>query len=205
MKGEPIRDLKKIKVKDNGEPLVDVKKICPKIIIGLEPSRLKKEKSIFVRKRVAEMLKKAQKLLPDGYNFKIQDGWRPLKEQERYYFRDFRKLQKKNPNWPVSHLKKELNKWVFPPDAGIVPWHATGGAVDLTICYPNGRSLPMKSKKEKLPAKILKNRKLMKDIMGKVGFTNYSFEYWHFSYGDSGWALRTKRKTAIYGAAIKSG
>lgn len=203
MQGESIQTLKKIKIKDNGEPLVNLKKFCPKILIGLEKRRLSKEKSVFVRKTVAEMLKKAQKFLPLGYRFKILDGWRPLKEQKRYYFRELEKLKKKHPKWPLPRLKRELNKWVFPPDAGTPPWHTTGGAIDLTICYQNGKSIPMKSKKDKIPDRIFKNRKLLKGIMEKAGFTNYQFEWWHFSYGDTGWALRTGKKIAIYGSTEK--
>lgn len=203
MKGESIKSLKKIKAIDNGEPLVDIKKICPEIIVGLKKRRLKKEKSVFARKTVGEMLKKAQKLLPKGYKFRVEDAWRPLKEQERYYFRDLRKLRKEHSDWTESQLRRELNKWVFPPDAEITPWHTTGGAIDLTICYANGRSLPMRTKKDKIPDRILKNRRLLKEIMEKVGFTNYEFEWWHFSYGDTGWALRTGRKTSIYGMIEK--
>lgn len=199
MKGESIKNLKKIKIRDNGESTVDFKKVCPKIIIGLIPRRLKKEKSLYARKTVAKMLKKAQRFLPKCYQFKIIDAWRPLKEQRKYYFQELKKLRKKHSNWSESPLKKELNKWVFPPDVGIPPAHCTGGAIDLTICYKNGRSLPMESKKAKLSPKILKNRQLLKNIMEKVGFTHYPLEWWHFSYGDSGWALRKNRKTAIYG------
>lgn len=199
MKFASIKPLKKIKIRDNGELLIDLKKSCPGIIIELEPRRIRKEKSLFARKTVVKMLKRAQKLLPKGYKFKIKDAWRPIKEQKRYYFQEFKKIRKKYPNWTNSQLKRELNKWVFPPDTKITPWHLTGGAIDLTICYPNGRSLPMESQKEKLSPKILRNRRLLKNIMEKVGFVNYPLEWWHFSYGDSGWALITGRKTAIYG------
>jgi D-alanyl-D-alanine dipeptidase len=57
----------------------------------------------------------------------------------------------------------------------------------------------MQSSKAKFPPQILKNRQLLKHILEKVGFTNYQFKPWHWSYGDSGWALRADRKTAIYG------
>ncbi len=203
MKGEPIKALKKIKIVDNNESLVDIKKECPGIMVGLEKRRLKKEKSVFARKTVVKMLKKAQRLLPKGYKLKINDAWRPLKEQKRYYFRDLRKLKKEHSDWSKAQLRKELNKWVFPPDSGITPYHATGGTIDLTICYPNSRSLPMRTKKDKIPDRILKNRRLLREVMEKVGFTNYKFEWWHFSYGDIGWALRTGRKTAIYGMIKK--
>ena len=199
MKGESIKALKKIKIKDNDEPLVDLKKVGPKIIIDMEPRRLKKEKSLYARKTVAKMLKKAQRFLPKCYQFKIIDGWRSLELQRKYYFQDLKKLRKKHPHWPEFRLKRELNKWVFPPDVGIPPGHYTGGAIDLTICYKNGKSLPMDSKKAKPPAKILSNRQFLKNILEKVGFTRDPLEWWHFSYGDSGWALRKNRKTAIYG------
>jgi len=199
MKAESIKDLKKIKIKDNKEPLVDVKKFVPDVIIALEKRRLKKEKTVYLRKTAAKMLKKASKLLPKDCKFKIKDGWRPLKEQEYYYRRLYNKFKKRNPKWSESQLRKTVNKWTFPPDAGIAPYHTTGGAIDLTICYPSEREWAMRTKKKPVSKRILKNRRFLKDIMEKVGFTNYALEWWHFSYGDSGWAHRTGRKTTLYG------
>jgi D-alanyl-D-alanine dipeptidase len=43
------------------------------------------------------------------------------------------------------------------------------------------------------------NRKLLADVLIAVGLTSYAAEWWHWSYGDSGWALRTGRDTALYG------
>jgi len=31
-----------------------------------------------------------------------------------------------------------------------------------------------------------------------TGLTNYLGEWWHWSYGDSGWALRVGAKKAVY-------
>lgn len=89
----------------------------------------------------------------------------------------------------------------------------TGAAVDLRL-MKNGRKMPMKSKKlsyqenaqsvqPKLPKYIQRNRQIMFRALKKAGLTNYSQEYWHWSYGDIQWAKRNKKKKAFYGV-VKS-
>ena len=34
------------------------------------------------------------------------------------------------------------------------------------------------------------------------GLTNYPSEYWHWSYGDQGWAYRTGANQALYGVTL---
>jgi len=43
------------------------------------------------------------------------------------------------------------------------------------------------------------NRDLLCSTLEATGLTNYIGEWWHWSYGDSGWALRTGESHAIYG------
>jgi D-alanyl-D-alanine dipeptidase len=38
----------------------------------------------------------------------------------------------------------------------------------------------------------------MSKALLKVGFVNYPYEYWHWSYGDRHWAYCTKVPNAIY-------
>ena len=38
-----------------------------------------------------------------------------------------------------------------------------------------------------------------------AGLTNYPSEYWHWSYGDQGWAYRGGLPNAIYGATTPVG
>jgi D-alanyl-D-alanine dipeptidase len=40
---------------------------------------------------------------------------------------------------------------------------------------------------------------ILYNAMIKVGFSNISREYWHYSYGDGNWASKRKKKIAIYG------
>ena len=92
--------------------------------------------------------------------------------------------------------------------------HATGGALDLTLCY-RGRLMPMGTEFDDLTnlaqtayfetngmageAEAFRNtRRLLYNMMTAAGFVNYSEEWWHYSYGDRLWA-RTFGKTPIYG------
>ena len=44
-----------------------------------------------------------------------------------------------------------------------------------------------------------KNRKIMSEVLTKVGFVNYPTEYWHWSYGDRYWAYHKQQPFALYG------
>ena len=200
MQREPLRSLERIKIVDNGESLIALKKVCPAILIDLEPSRVKRERTLFARKSVARMLSQAYEQLPEGITFKVRDAWRPQEVQARYYNQALNRMKRTHRSWSNAQVRRELNKWISPPDAKTPPWHTTGGAIDLTLCNAKGRSLPMQSRAETLPPHIQRNRRKLRIIMGDASFTNYEFEWWHFSYGDTGWALRSGRKTALYGA-----
>jgi D-alanyl-D-alanine dipeptidase len=108
-----------------------------------------------------------------------------------------------------------MNKYLAPPDAKHPPGHTTGGAVDVTIVGLDGDELDMTSTispvespmaafstySKLVTPKAAKNRRLLVDIMLGVGFSNYSGEWWLFSYGDSAWAVRTAAPFAVYSAA----
>ncbi|MED4919243.1 M15 family metallopeptidase, partial [Geobacillus thermodenitrificans] len=53
-----------------------------------------------------------------------------------------------------------------------------------------------------LTVPIKENRKLLKSIMEKAGFTNYDEEWWHYDYGNQNWALKTGNE-AIYGGVLE--
>lgn len=211
MHGESFKKLKKIKIKDCGEPLVLISKYCPKVLFGNKifgPTL--KQKPMYVRKKVAEKLADASKLLPEEILLLIVDAWRSVDDQRKIYRRFYNRLKRENPKWPESVLRRVTNEFVFNPDEGIVPYHATGGTVDITLCNQSGRKLKMWSKKlpaekqtklfpEGIPEEIKINRELLAKVLSKVGLTNYPSEWWHWSYGCSGWALRCGKKSAIYG------
>ena len=44
-----------------------------------------------------------------------------------------------------------------------------------------------------------KNRALLRSVLEPTGLTNYADEWWHWSFGDNGWALRVGAPCAVYG------
>jgi D-alanyl-D-alanine dipeptidase len=200
----------KITIQDNKEPLVDIKKYCPGIKIRLSNAFLKKEGTAFVRLGVAKKLHQAQKLLPRGINFVINDAWRPAYIQAKIYFWYFTKSKRLFPKISGNKLKKQIEKFVAPWKGMRASGHMTGGAIDVRLINKNGKRLPMVSKKlsykenclpiqNKLPEYLKRNRKIMVDALSAVGLSNNVHEYWHWSYGDYYWAKRTGKSKTIYG------
>ncbi len=141
--------------------------------------------------------------------FIINDAWRPQHIQEEIYQWFMKQGSKKYPQLSQSEIKKYVEKYVAPVKGKFASGHMTGGAVDLRL-WKNGRKIPMviseltyqenaQSFQSKLPTYIQKNREIMFNALKKAGLSNYSKEYWHWSYGDIQWAQRNKKKTAIYG------
>jgi D-alanyl-D-alanine dipeptidase len=44
-----------------------------------------------------------------------------------------------------------------------------------------------------------KTRRILAEALNPAGLTNYPSEYWHWSFGDQGWAYRGGLSNAIYG------
>jgi len=198
-----------IQIKECNEPLVDIKKLCPDLIIDLGKERTRREKTAYLRKTVAEMVCRAKDNLPDNTTFIIRDAWRPQYVQEKIIKQFIKSFSKKHPNWSGGKIIKEVEKYVAPSDGKYSSGHMTGGAVDLRL-WKNNRKVSMKSSKltyqenaksfqPKLPRRIQKNREIMFYALKKAGLSNYPKEYWHWSYGDIWWAKRNKEKVAVYG------
>ncbi len=98
-------------------------------------------------------------------------------------------------------------------DPNIIPAHATGGAVDLTLVDSDGRELSMGTSFDHLGpeaqmfyfddiepiAEISANRRLLRDAMLEEDFSYYNDEWWHFDYGNQFWAALKGYDVAIYG------
>jgi len=201
-------------IKDCGEPLVDIMSVCPSLVLDIESSRLKIEKSAYLRETVAKMLYRAKRLLPDGYTFVINDAWRPKSVQQRYFQYYVHKFEREHLNWSQTKINGEAGRFAISPKDEMHAGHLTGAAVDLEL-YKNGRRVPQKSLKipfsetaltnqTNMASYIIQNRKILCDAMTKAGFTNYPSEYWHWSYGDVTWAELNKKDTAIYGVIENS-
>lgn len=205
-----------IQIRESNELMVDLKRACLGIFIDFWKSRLKKEKTVYLRKSVAEKLNLAKNFLPKNMTFIIGDAWRPKHIQEKILKRFYHKFKRKHPEWSEKRIIKEVNQYAAPAAGNVVSGHMTGGAVDLRICYLDGRKVPLKShtlsyqenalsNQPELPKYIRKNREIMFNALEKIGLSNVPNEFWHWSFGDIGWARRNKQKYAIYGVVDRIG
>lgn len=154
------------------------------------------------RLSAVKALLRAKKLLPKGYNFKIWDCRRSYQVQELMMKSFRRRLNSLYPSLATKEKKKMLLKF----SGGLVKkvkrldTHRKGGSFDLTIVDSAGDELYMgtdhddlskkattdyyedKSKLNALEKEARKNRRLLKKVMKKAEFINYSLEWWHWNY-----------------------
>lgn len=203
--GEPLSALRSVKIVDNGDPLVDLRDIYPHL--PLRPGILP-----FLRATVAAMVNEAHRALPEGYTLSIRSCLRTLEMQRETRARITKDVVEKHPEWSTATLNRMLNRVIAPPDDISPPPHTTGGAVDVGIVGPDGQDLDFSAPLEGwaaaptytpgLSETAKANRLLVVHAMEHAGLTNYAGEWWHWSYGDQGWALRVGSPTAHYGVII---
>ena len=205
--------IKDIKIQECHEPLIEVGKACPDLIVKLNSKSAKRIYPAYLRKTVVEMICTAKTYLPEGMTFIINDAWRPRATQEEIRKSFIAGFTKKYPEWSERMVSNEVDKYVAPFSGKYASGHMAGAAVDLRLAK-NGRKIPMKSSRltyqenaqshqPKLPRYIKKNRQIMFDALSKAGLSNFPKEYWHWSYGDVQWAKRNSKETAIYGVIEK--
>ena len=154
---------------------------------------------------VAEKLKRVARQLSDrGLGIYIYELYRTPQQQQT-------RLQETYNHYGDKFSDKDdLEKYVRRCTAGVGGGHQTGGAIDLTLCDKNGIHLDMGSEYPiKCPKMVTschlspivnKRRRLLSNVMYKVGFANYPGEWWHFSYGDQLWAAYRYKCYAICGS-----
>ena len=209
--GEPVELLVKVPIEDNGEPLVDIFKICPELSWAGTNPRRDFPRCGLGRQSVAEQLAHAQSYLPDGLRLQIIGVFRSFAVQKEMYERARRELAEKHPDWDEELLTEYINVFSAPPITETPPPHTTGGAVDLSIIDAQGERLDMTSpfelgwdsapmNVEGLSETARRNRDLLADVLTRAGLTNFPGEWWHWSYGEPGWALRAGHPVALYDA-----
>lgn len=127
----------------------------------------------FLRKPAADNLKKiVQELRKQNLGIKIFDAYRPYSVTEKMW------------------EKVKDSRYAADPANG--SGHNRGAAVDLTLVdLKTGKELSMGTGFDNfsdtahpgftnLPAEILKNREILKNMMEKFGFKQLSTEWWHF-------------------------
>ena len=127
-------------------------------------------------KTVKSLLKANERFLKKGYRIKLFDCYRPLDIQKKMW------TIVSNPNYVADPKKGSI--------------HNRGGAVDITLVDSQGKELDMGTTFdyfgieashdfENLPAEVLKNRKLLKNIMIQNDFRIFESEWWHYNLKNS--------------------
>ncbi len=199
---EPIAALNRVRVIDNQERLVELASVLPVLRDFAVP---------FARESVARMLDLAQSHLPRGLNLGLREAWRSIERQKFVYDRYFEKLRLEDPRRSYATLRRMTNRFYAPYDQKAPPGHTTGGAVDVWLLDARNEPIDLHGEGERflnaptfkpgLPAPISEGRKVLFDALVRAGFTNCRDEWWHYSYGDSAWAVRLGLTECKYGFA----
>ena len=197
-----------IPVRDIGEGLADLRTLGFRI-----SSALADEAGAFahVRTGVASRLRQAANALPDGVQFLIFEGYRPLALQRQFFNNRLNSLRAADPSSDPGRLRMLASQYVSPPE---VSPHSAGAAVDLTLCTAEGQELDLGTRYDATPEESAgacftghsaldetakRNRDILSQALHPAGFVNYPTEWWHWSYGDRYWAMATGAPEAIYG------
>ena len=169
------------------EPLVDVAKACPKIVIGLRYATPRNvtgaciyspEARCLVRQSVAARLNRAQEFLqPHGVQLKIWDAYRPA--------------------WAQAILWQAIQdrEVVADPTKG-GSLHTWGACVDATLVDRYGRELRMPTDFDEFSSaaaskytgddpRIAENLAILQRAMAQAGFLGMRDEWWHFTAKDA--------------------
>ena len=191
-----------VPVLDCAEPLVSIASLAPGVLLDC--------RSPFLRLSAAERLTAAQNALtiraPD-VRIRVGEAYRDP-EHQRTVFRKVRLLVRVlRPFWSSSQVNETAARYAADPDGDVPPPHGTGGAVDVGLVDKMGRRLymgPFRLRAARIDCTAISrvasaNRALLSEAMSAVGFINYPEEWWHWSYGDTEWAVHSGAPAAIYG------
>ena len=183
-------------IHDHEIEVVNIQELDPTIMVDLRYSSknnfLKKDiygdlEDCFLRKEPAEMLCLANKHLKESHpelRLLVFDGLRT------------RSVQKKLWNALDTIPLSERTQFVADPEKGSI--HNYGAAVDLTLSLENGLELDMGTNYDhfgelafpaledsllalgKLTDKQIGNRRILRKVMTKAGFSTIDSEWWHF-------------------------
>ena len=200
---EPIAALNRILEKENGDPLVDMQEFCPTLRL-IRPAAI-----MFCRKSVAERVEKAAQSLPNGYHLGLIEAWRPIARQQRIYDFWFENVKEAHPGRSYQSYRRSACRWAAPTNQKAPPGHCTGAALDVHLVNDDDEPYDVVSPFERFEAartytigltdEAHRNRMILVEAMLNQGFSNCRDEWWHYSYGDAGWAVRMGFKECPYG------
>lgn len=154
-------------------------------------------------------MEEASSRLPEGVYLGVIDAFRPIDRQRRIYEFVTNSALEVWPDLTYAQLKRKVNRWVAPVDQKAPPGHCTGAAVDVNLVNEAGEVLDVWSPFTRflaaptftigLDPEAHRLRMALFEAMVGVGFSNCRDEWWHYSYGDAGWAVRIGVDECFYG------
>ncbi|MEQ9405602.1 MAG: M15 family metallopeptidase [Cyclobacteriaceae bacterium] len=176
-----------------------------------EPS-IKKDYRYLVREPIFEKIGRISRVLDaSDKQLIIRSVWRSFDHQRMLWENCVDSQRKKYPEMEMDEIHKIVSYFIAPPKEST---HTTGGAVDALIfdlktdqvmdfgtndglkidlnkkCYPHHPEISNEAKE---------NRALLIGLFEQEDFVVDLKEYWHFDYGNAGWALEKAKDYAIYG------
>lgn len=159
------------------------------------------EPIIYVRQSVADRLREAQGLLPEGMRLIVFDGYRSAFVQGALFRQFESELRRLQPDWSKDEIWIETERYVAMPSEDITKPspHSTGGAVDVAIIeagrmiefgtpFDHGshrsalRYFENDEHVRNLADRLArKNRRLLYNVMRHVGFEGFEHEWWHYN------------------------
>lgn len=168
-----------------------------------------------IRTYIYNLLKNAQKHLPQGYHFVVYEAYRPMESQIKLWDGVVSEQKKKHPEMDVNSEEFIALCDVFAAN----PYrqgsgHQSGASVDISLVDDAGKEYDMGGMVRgfdetadfdcpNISPEGRKNREILRDALSKSGLVNYPSEWWHYSFGDRLWARLTGSKLAIFGKLEK--
>ena len=182
---------------------VDIGQYCPSILINADYATTmnftggvvrgyKRVTAITSEEAVKALCLVQEEALKQNLTLKIFDGYRPAKAVA--YFGEWAKLPETNLEVKELFYPKHTKLELF--DLGYIAKqssHSRGSALDLTLSdKKTGKDLDMGTRFDyfddlshtengNITPLQAKNRQLLKSLMEKHGFKNFSKEWWHYS------------------------
>lgn len=202
-----------IDVREDHSPMKSLLDVDFKLVY--EPS-VKENYRYLVREPIFEKIERISKALEnDDKRLIIRSVWRSFDHQRLLWNQCVAMQQKKHPEMNMDEIHTIVSYFIAPEREST---HSTGGAVDALIydlkadcimdfgtndgfkidlnkkCYPYHPEISTQAKK---------NRALLIGLFEDEDFIVDMKEYWHFDYGNAGWALEKGKDHACYGIIEK--
>lgn len=175
-----------------------------------EPSFMKDYKYL-VREAVSYKIERInEKLQSENKKLVIRSVWRSFEHQRLIWDKKVAFTKKKHPEMQPEEITELVSYFIAPPTKSL---HSTGGAVDALIydkkndCIMdfgtnNGLDIHLNDKcypyHPHISPKAKENRKLLINLFEEESFVVDIKEYWHFDYGNEGWAVAKGKDHAFY-------